>query len=331
MLESFGFDNASYVANIICDEVDLKGYDSGKIRHGLILGSGLGGFAEDHLSENAVRFSFSDLYKKLGLKINDIDSVAGHTNELIIAPLKDDESGNLIIAQAGREHLYQGVDPRRAVFWIRVMQVLAVDTLFGSNAAGILTPDTLEVPSLMLINSDQDLCDDSPLKGINDERFGPQFPHMGDLYTAKMRMLAKNVAKDEGVNLPEGMYIRMKGPNYERSEDVYNLRNMVDGIWKEGQKQVGEDRFFGLPVAVAGMSTSYEMLVAAQGAQSVFFPAFKNGKVYFSACTNYSGALGKNGFEVPSNHKEVQENALKVQNDLSKVVKGMMMELNNEL
>ena len=97
------------------------------------------------------------------------------------------------------------------------MQVLGVKTLFGSNAAGVVTPNSLHIPSLMLNVGNFDLAieSDNPLLGPNDDRFGPRFPHMSDQYPRKTQITAIESARDLRIPLDLGIYVRFKGPNYE--------------------------------------------------------------------------------------------------------------------
>lgn len=206
------------------------------------------------------------------------------------------------------------------------MQLLGVDTLLASNASGILTPGNLQPTDLVLVTADQDFAAnvDSPLMGPNDERFGPRFPHMGDLYTGSTIALAREQALKNGIPLREGMYMRVKGPTYERAEDVYRLRSELEAIWGMGAHQQGETRFTGVPTGVVGMSTTYEMAVAQHASQSEALPAFKGGKGAISVATNYAAALGIDGLAAFPSHEEVKENAVKVEVNFGKLVRGIL-------
>lgn len=332
MSEIFNRDYAAMVAHDIKHTVREHGMNPDKIRDGVILGSGLGSFADTYMNADSagnpsgpVSIPFNRILENTLHVPPTSGGVAGHKKELLIGPI--DNSDNLVIAQNGREHPYEGIDLDRATFWLRVMQVLGVKTMIGSNASGILTPKTLTPPALMLVSADQDYTGQNPLIGENDEWLGPRFPHMADLYPAATRSIIKKIAQKNGIDLKEGLYIRMSGPNYERPEDVYKLRSAVESIWKQGSKQPGETRFSSKPVATVGMSSTYENMVMQHASQArPEHRAFDEGRAYISVATNYSASLGPNGFVAPSDHKEVQENAQIVQERFGKLVRDTILE-----
>lgn len=187
---------------------------------------------------------------------------------------------------------------------------------------------TLTPPALVLVHSDQDCGSDNPLIGRNDPRFGPRFPHMGDLYPAATRAVIRTAAAREGIEIKEGMYVRVMGPNYERPEDVYRMRAQLRDSWREGSL-TGYDRRFGpvRPVGVVGMSSTFEQIVAQQATQSDAHPAFRRGRAYMSAATNYAASLGLKGFVAPSEHSEVEENAALVQDKFGRLVRETLLAL----
>lgn len=335
MENRFNYEDARFAADEVRKlTLERSGVDiSGKKIDGLILGSGLGDFAEKQMKEPA-EIAFQEILDRIlkDERRNDIRKVKnggvdGHAKKLVIGRLKDGKD-RILIAQSGREHVYEGVSTRRATFWLRVMQLLGAETLIGSNASGILTPKNLKQGDLMLVHSDLDLADDSPLVGPNEEQFGPRFPHMGDLYPEATRKLAKEVAKEHNVQLAEGMYVRVKGPNYERKEDVYRLRREVEGIWREAQDGGHDERFTNGPaVAVVGMSSTYEQLAAQHATQSKRFPAFQKGRAYISVATNYAAGLSEKGPVAPPTHEEVQETADKVQKQFGKLVRELLIKM----
>jgi purine-nucleoside phosphorylase len=338
MENRFNYEDARFAADEVRKlTLERSGVDiSGKKIDGLILGSGLGDFAKTQIVDS-VEIGFGEIIDKIvspgerprNMRKSDPgESVPGHAKKLVIGKLRDAKNNRLIVAQSGREHVYEGVSTRRATFWLRVMQLLGAETLIGSNASGILTPKNLKQGDLMLVHSDLDLADDSPLVGPNEEQFGPRFPHMGDLYPEATRKLAKEVAKEHNVQLAEGMYVRVKGPNYERKEDVYRLRREVEGIWREAQDGGHDERFTNGPaVAVVGMSSTYEQLAAQHATQSKRFPAFQKGRAYISVATNYAAGLSEKGPVAPPTHQEVQETADKVQKQFGKLVRELLIKM----
>lgn len=332
MLEQYGSLNAFNAADDIREAMRIKGMNhEGATFDGVILGSGLGDFADKYL-KNGISLSFNEIYAMRGMeKIRDGQDVPGHARRIIIAHLDGAPENAYTIAQAGREHPYEGpLDARRATFWIRVMQMLGARSLIGSNASGILTPDTLKPPAMMLIEGHRDYGNDNPLVGLNDDKLGPRFPHMADLYTAQLRARIKKVAEANGIPLSSGMYMRTPGPHYEPHAHVYELRAALKQIWAEAQLQPGEEDFKGPVTGVVGMSSTYEVRVAQHASQSNKHPAFQDGKAFMSVATNYSGSLGAEGIVIPSNHEEVQENAARVQKQFGLLIKEVLLSLQNE-
>lgn len=334
----YGFDDASRGADIIREKVLQHGMEPYAIQDGVVLGSGLGSFAKEHLEgakagdlSGPVVISYDAIYAALGMPAGH-GKVEGHNKEIIVAPLQGTGAERLVMALSGREHPYEGVDGRRATFLLRVMQLLGVKTLFGSNAAGIITPDTVQPPALVLTHSNKDLAIsvDNPLIGPNDERFGPRFPHMMDLYPAETRAIVRQVAENIGVVLQEGTYIRFKGPNYESPEEISHAVEMLENMWTRGRARKGEDRFPGKPVGVVGMSSTYEALVAQHATQSLTHPAFLDGRAFVSVATNYAGSVGPDGFVEPSSHQEVQENAAIVQERFALLARGAILKMRQQ-
>jgi hypothetical protein len=266
-------------------------------------------------ADGPVAIPFRRIFDALEVPAADT-GVPGHAHELVIGPLDGTDESRLVIAQSGREHPYEGVPMRRSVFWLRVMQLLGVETLFVSNAAGVVTPRILKVPCLMLVNSDCDAGSDSPLIGANDERFGPRFPHMNDKYPRASRELVKTVAARLEIPLPEGLLFRELGPSYESPETILELRARLRTIWAAAQYQRGEDRFryssTGDPTGMVGMSSTYEHTVAHHASQAAStdtfgaYPAFKRGRAHVGVATNFAAAMGPDGFVPPPTHGEVK-------------------------
>jgi purine-nucleoside phosphorylase len=329
-LTDYGYLDACKGSELIRKRLEEKGMNPDQVKDGVILGSGLGNFARKYLKagqagtdSGPVVIPFDEIYSELRLPVV-TSRVPGHDQKLVIGPLDDQD--DLIIAQCGREHPYEGVDTRRATFWLRIMQLLGVKTLLASNASGILTADTLTPPDLMMITGDQDYAAniDSPLLGANDDRFGPRFPHNGDLYSHSFREMAKDQAGQAGIDLKEGLFLRVKGPNYERAEDVYRLRSELREIWMTGAAQPGESRFEGPVTGVVGMSTTYELAVAQHASQSRHHPAFTEGKGAISVATNYAAALAKEGLAAFPSHEEVKENSAKVEYNFGRLVEAVL-------
>jgi purine-nucleoside phosphorylase len=125
----------------------------------------------------------------------------------------------------GRFHAYEGYDMKTVTFPIRVMQMMGVEILFITNAAGGLNPD-FEIGIPMLITDHINMIGDNPLLGQNVEEWGPRFPDMSDTYTLELRKQILEVARDIGEPLYEGVYVAVSGPNFETPAELKMFRHM---------------------------------------------------------------------------------------------------------
>jgi purine-nucleoside phosphorylase len=199
------------------------------IQVGIVLGSGLGDFAAR--VEKAVVIPYDRLPHWPASR------VVGHEGRLVCGRVK----GRMVAALAGRAHAYEGYDMRTVTFAVRVLGVLGVPTLVLTNAAGGIDP-ALEVGALMVIDDHINLTGQSPLVGTNDDRLGPRFPDMSDVYSPRLRGLADDAGRAIERALPHGVYAGLLGPSYETPAEIRFLR------------LIGAD--------VVGMSTVAEALVA---------------------------------------------------------------------
>lgn len=178
---------------------------------GIILGSGLGDFA--NTLENPTKISFSDIPHVPA------STVTGHTSTLVIG----ERHGIVIAALQGRIHMYEGHSAALAGYPARVLVHLGAKVLVLTNAAGGIRADWPPC-TLMLINDHIDLLRDHALRGHNDDSIGPRFPDMTHAYHPKLRALAHGAAGRAGVTLQDGVYASMPGPTYETPAEVRMLR-----------------------------------------------------------------------------------------------------------
>ena len=204
-------------------------------RVGLILGSGLGALAES--VECAGVIPYSDIPHFVPT------TVEGHTGRFVIGVLE----GQPVIVMQGRPHYYEGYSMQQVTLPVRVMQLLGVEILIVTNAAGGLAPN-MRPGDLMLITDHLNLIGMaglSPLRGPNDPSFGPRFPDMSEAYDARLRQLALRVAAEQNIGLHQGVYVCLAGPSFETPADLRFLR------------KIGAD--------AVGMSTVPEVTVARHG------------------------------------------------------------------
>jgi inosine/guanosine/xanthosine phosphorylase family protein len=240
----------------------------------IILGSGLSGFA-------------SKLENTKVLKYKDIEgfpesTVVGHKGELI----KGYIGSNEILCLNGRFHLYEGHSPRVIADVMHILKKLGIERLIVTNASGSLRKD-FAPGSLMLISDHINFSGKNPLVGPNDDKRGPRFPSMNNAYTLSLRQKIKEVAKSINVELKEGVYLMVLGPNFETSAEV---------------------RAFGILGADAvGMSTVPEVISASYCGMEV---------LGISVITNYAAGLVNN---TPS-HQETLSEASKASDKLVELV-----------
>lgn len=182
-------------------------------RLGLILGSGLGGFADG--LEGKVAIDYADIP---GFPVS---KVHGHSGRLVFGT----RNGVPCVAMQGRAHVYEGHSAAHSAFPARVLIALGARTLIITNAAGGINA-AWPPGTLMLIRDHIDLLRDHPLRGLNDDRVGPRFPDMTYAYAPELRAIAKQVAAGAGIHLEEGVYVAMPGPTYETPTEVRMLRTL---------------------------------------------------------------------------------------------------------
>jgi purine-nucleoside phosphorylase len=187
---------------------------------GIVLGSGLGNFANAITIEKEVAYEDIPHFP--------VSTVQGHKGRLIFGEL----SGKKVVAMAGRFHFYEGYTPQEVVFPVRVMKLLGIHTLFLSNAAGGVNPD-FKVGDIMIIKDHVSFFTPNPLIGKNIEEFGPRFPDMSEPYKKDLIAKAKKIAGDHGFDIKEGVYVAVTGPTFETRAEykfIFTLGGDVVGM-----------------------------------------------------------------------------------------------------
>ena len=208
-------------------------------RVGMILGSGLGGLADSIADAAVVPYAEIPGWP--------VPTVEGHAGRLLLGTLE----GVPVAVMQGRVHFYEGIPMPYVGLPVRVLQVMGIESLIVTNAAGAVHPD-FAPGDIMLITDHINLlgmAGVSPLRGPNLDRFGPRFPDMSQAYDRRLMDLARTAARSEGLALREGVYICLAGPAFESPADLRFLR--------------------GIGVDAVGMSTVPEVIVARHGGTRV--------------------------------------------------------------
>ena len=198
---------------------------------GMILGSGLGAFADEVVDNGGQAVPYD------AIPHFPTSSVVGHKGRMVFGEV----GGVKVLLMQGRVHFYEGYSPSAVTFPVRVLHACGVEKLLLTNAAGGMA-DGMEAGDLMLITDHINLTGNNPLSGDNDERLGPRFPDMSTGYKPACSDVVREVAKAQNVDIKEGVYVGVLGPSYETPAEIRFL------------KAVGAD--------AVGMSTVYECIVA---------------------------------------------------------------------
>jgi len=249
---------------------------------GLVLGSGLATLADAVESSETVDYADIPHWPRT--------SVEGHLGRLVIGSLEGAE----VLVMQGRAHFYEGYSMAQATFPIRVMQFLGIHTLIITNAAGGVNV-SFKAGDVMLITDQINLigmAGHNPLRGPNDPSFGPRFPDMSKAYDPELGSLARQVAREQSIDLREGVYICLAGPSFESPADVRFLR------------AIGAD--------AVGMSTVPEVIVARHGGLRVL------------GLSGISNALPPDGVTQVTSHEEVLEAGRVIVPKMTAIVRGVL-------
>ncbi|XP_069701286.1 purine nucleoside phosphorylase [Periplaneta americana] len=255
---------------------------------GIICGSGLGAVADSLTERQCFPYETIPHFP--------VSTVKGHAGQLVFGLLQ----GVPVMCMQGRFHYYEGYPICKCAMPVRVMKLVGVDYLIATNAAGGLH-ENYKVGDIMIIKDHVNFmgfAGVNPLRGPNDERFGPRFPAVSKAYDSALRAVAKKIGKEMGIekSMHEGVYTCLGGPSFET---VAELRAM---------KILGID--------AVGMSTAHEVIVACHSGMTVFA---------FSLITNE--CMTTYDREDLPNHEEVVEAGKKKEATLKEFVSRMVLHI----
>ena len=205
--------------------------------YGVILGSGLGSFTDD------IQIEFTLPYGEI--PNFPVSTVQGHKGALVFGTIGNKK----VVSMQGRFHFYEGYSMKEVTFPVRVMKFLGVEKLIVSNASGGVNPSYI-VGDIVLINDHVNMMPEHPLRGKNDERFGPRFVNMSEPYSKKMIAKAKELAQKFNIAVKDGIYLGLQGPTFETLAEYKMVKN------------IGAD--------CVGMSTVPEVIVARHMEMEIF-------------------------------------------------------------
>lgn len=249
----------------------------------LVLGSGLGSYAST--LEGAIEIPYEDIP---GFPS---PQVVGHSGSLYSAPVGDGR----VLLMSGRVHTYEGWEMEDVVFGVRTAVACGAERVLLTNAAGGVRDD-LSPGDLVIISDHINLTGRNPLVGPNDDRLGPRFPDMTNVYSPALRAALKGTFSDVGITPHEGVYAWFLGPTYETPAEV------------QMAKRMGAD--------LVGMSTAPEAIAVRHMGSEV---------VGISLVTNLAAGISP----TPLSHEEVTETATIAKRKFTDVLDGFLPALVN--
>src|SRR5256714_11553215 len=254
-------------------------------RIAIVLGSGLGGFADDF--EEAAAIPYEEIPGFVG------SAAEGHAGRLVVGKVDSVP----VLAMQGRVHYYEGYSLEEVTFPVRAFKLLGIKTLILTNAAGGINVQ-LTQGALMVISDHLNLMGVNPLRGPNDERFGPRFPDMTAVYSPELQELVVDEAKVIGVEVRRGIYGALSGPSYETPAEIHLLRSL------------GAD--------AVGMSTVPEAIVARHMGLEV---------LGISCITNMAAGIS----DEPINHEEVMATGDRVRGTFTELLRRVVSRIHSRV
>lgn len=179
----------------------------------LVLGSGLGSFADDINIKYTLNYSDIENFP--------VSTVSGHKGQFVFGYI-----GNVpLIIMQGRVHFYEGYNMEQVVIPIRILKMLGVKVVILTNASGGVNYN-FNAGDLMLITDHISTFVPNPLIGKNIDEFGPRFPDMSEVYKKDLNNILRKTAIENKIHLKEGIYIQLSGPSYESPAEVRMLRSL---------------------------------------------------------------------------------------------------------
>ncbi len=252
----------------------------------LVLGSGLGAFADDLANATKIPYAKIPHFPR--------STAIGHAGQLVIGKV----AGVPVAVMQGRVHFYEGYSLKDVTFPMRVFGRMGVRAAILTCACAGLDKERLKPGCLALFRDHINLQGSNPLIGPNESRFGPRFPDMTKAYSQQFRNIAHSTAKEQGIELSDGVYVAVTGPSYETPAEIRFLHG------------IGAD--------MVGMSTVPETIVARHMGIDV---------MAIGCITNYGAGM----LDQPINHEEVLEVGRQVYGKFSRLLSALIPRIADEL
>ena len=235
---------ADFIEDKITEQQEGPGAGGEKIETALVLGSGLGGLADE--IESPLKIEYADIPNFPAV------TVPGHAGRIVCGQLE----GKRVMVFQGRFHYYEGYPMEDVVLPVRVMALLGIRNLILTNAAGGINT-SFQPGDLMCITDHIKLTGLSPLRGPNLKELGPRFNDMSDAYSKALRKLVSQAALAAGTSLREGVYAYMTGPSFESPAEIRMLRTLgADAVGMSTVPEVIVASHAGLKVAAISTITN---------------------------------------------------------------------------
>jgi purine-nucleoside phosphorylase len=251
------FSRATRAAKFILSKTKLRP------RIALVLGSGLGAFADEFASPTKIPYGKIPHFPR--------STAIGHAGQLVIGKVGDIP----VAAMQGRVHLYEGYSAKDAAFPIRVFTLMGIKAAILTNAAGGINLNYSQ-GALVALRDHVNLQAANPLIGPNDDRFGPRFPDMTHAYDPEFRRFVAEEGKKLALKLHEGVYLALAGPNYETPAEIHSFRTLgADLVGMSTVPEVLAARHTG--IRVLGISCVTNMAAGITGAPVTAEEVFETG------------------------------------------------------
>jgi purine-nucleoside phosphorylase len=229
----------------------------------LVLGSGLGAFADEFEEAAKIPYARIPNFPR--------STAIGHIGQLVLGKI----GGIALAGMQGRVHLYEGYSAKQVAFPVRVFQRMGVKAIIVTNAAGGINLSYSE-GALVALRDHINLQGANPLIGPNDDRFGPRFPDMTRAYDTEFRRFVADAGRQLGLNLQEGVYLALAGPNYETPAEIHSFRTLgADLVGMSTVPEVLAARHSG--IRVLGISCVTNMAAGITGKSLTAEEVFETG------------------------------------------------------